>query len=268
MVFCVVVIAVLIGINLLINTSKDTDTAPKDEITSVAVTTTHHINADASEENVLYTNPTTEPNTTASNTVSLQNATKSTEKTASSDKSSKSTEKKRESNSSSSESNSGDVNSQSHYSDSSSSNANSYNTQPKIPQSGNYSSKRNSSANSKSSSSSSKASSKTSSTTNSSSSAVQSSAAPKPTEPAPKPTQSQNNIYLSYSYITVSQGDVVFLSLIGAQSGVSWSVSNSSVLINYGGGGNQCSFKAVSKGTAVVTANYNGASYYCTVKVS
>lgn len=76
MVFCVVVMAVLIGINLLINTSKDTDTAPKDELPSV--TTTNHINADTSEENGLYTNPTTEPNITASNTVSLQNATKST----------------------------------------------------------------------------------------------------------------------------------------------------------------------------------------------
>ena len=88
---------------------------------------------------------------------------------------------------------------------------------------------------------------------------------PKPTT---KPTKPQSNIYLSYSSITVTKGDVVFLSLINAESGVSWSVSNSSVLQNYGGGSNQCSFKALKKGSATVKASYNGKNYYCTVSVN
>ena len=260
-IFCVVAIAVLIGVNLLINASKNTETATQDEITS-AVMTTDYIDKDVREESELYSNPISEPDTTVSNTTSPKETTKSTEKAASSDKSSNHSEESRVSNSFSSESSLGDINSQSHYAERGSSHTNSYNynSQQKRSQSSNYSSQKSSSANSKSSNSSSK--------TSSSSKAPQSSAQPKPTQAVPKPTQAQNNIHLSYSYITVSQGDVVFLSLIGASSGVSWSVSNSSVLVNYGGGGNQCSFKAVSKGTAVVTANYNGTSYYCTVKVN
>lgn len=92
---------------------------------------------------------------------------------------------------------------------------------------------------------------------------------PKP-EPKPtiKPTKPQDNVYLSYNSIVVTKGDVVFLSLINAGNGVSWSVSNSSVLQNYGGGSNQCSFKAIKKGSATVSANYNGKNYYCTVSVN
>lgn len=140
----------------------------------------------------------------------------------------------------------------------------------------------NSSGNSSSgSSSSSKSNSNSSSSKSNSSSSITQKATQKPTtkpttkptskpEPKPttKPTQPQDNVYLSYSSITVTKGDVVFLSLINAGSGVSWSVSNSSVLQNYGGGSNQCSFKALKKGSATVTASYNGKNYYCTVSVN
>lgn len=85
----------------------------------------------------------------------------------------------------------------------------------------------------------------------------------KPTQ-APKP---QNNIYLSYRSITVKKNDVVFLTLINADAGITWSVGNSSVLQNYGGGGNQCSFKALSKGQTIVTATYNGRTYTCSVTI-
>lgn len=88
------------------------------------------------------------------------------------------------------------------------------------------------------------------------------------TKPTTKPTQIQNNIYLSYSSISANKGDVIFLSLINAENGVSWSISNSSVLQNYGGGGTQCSFKALKKGSATITATYNGKSYYCTVTIT
>ena len=129
-----------------------------------------------------------------------------------------------------------------------------------------------SSGNSSSGSSSSSKSSSNSSSSNSNSSSNTQKATQKPTtkpEPKPttKPTKPQDNVYLSYSSITVTKGDVVFLSLINAGSGVSWSVSNSSVLQNYGGGSNQCSFKALKKGSATVTASYNGKNYYCTVSV-
>lgn len=87
-------------------------------------------------------------------------------------------------------------------------------------------------------------------------------------KPTTKPTQANDNIYLSYSSVSVNKGDVVFLSLINAESGVSWSVSNSSVIQNYGGNGNQCSFKTLKKGSATVTAHYNGKNYYCTVTVN
>lgn len=136
----------------------------------------------------------------------------------------------------------------------------------------------NSSGNSSSgSSSSSKSSSNSSSSKSNNSSSSTQKATQKPTtkptskpEPKPttKPTQPQDNVYLSYSSITVTKGDVVFLSLINAGSGVSWSVSNSSVLQNYGGGSNQCSFKALKKGSATVTASYNGKNYCCTVSVN
>ncbi|MGN0508271.1 MAG: hypothetical protein ACI4GX_03475 [Ruminococcus sp.] len=130
-----------------------------------------------------------------------------------------------------------------------------------------------SSGNSSSGSSSSSKSSSNSSSSNSNSSSNTQKATQKPTtkpEPKPttKPTQPQDNVYLSYSSITVTKGDVVFLSLINAGNGVSWSVSNSSVLQNYGGGSNQCSFKALKKGSATVTASYNGKNYYCTVSVN
>lgn len=129
-----------------------------------------------------------------------------------------------------------------------------------------------SSGNSSSGSSSSSKSSSNSSSSNSNSSSNTQKATQKPTtkpEPKPttKPTKPQDNVYLSYSSITVTKGDVVFLSLINAGNGVSWSVSNSSVLQNYGGGSNQCSFKALKKGSATVTASYNGKNYYCTVSV-
>lgn len=139
----------------------------------------------------------------------------------------------------------------------------------------------NSSGNSSSGSSSSSKSSSNSSSSKSNNSSNTQKATQKPTtrptvkptskpEPKPttKPTQPQDNVYLSYSSITVTKGDVVFLSLINAGSGVSWSVSNSSVLQNYGGGSNQCSFKALKKGSATVTASYNGKNYYCTVSVN
>lgn len=131
----------------------------------------------------------------------------------------------------------------------------------------------NSSGNSSSGSSSSSKSSSNSSSSKSNSSSNTQKATQKPTtkpEPKPttKPTKPQDNVYLSYSSITVTKGDVVFLSLINAGSGVSWSVSNSSVLQNYGGGSNQCSFKALKKGSATVTASYNGKNYYCTVSVN
>lgn len=133
-----------------------------------------------------------------------------------------------------------------------------------------------SSGNSSSGSSSSSKSSSNSSSSNSNSSSNTQKATQKPTtkptskpesKPTTKPTQPQDNVYLSYSSITVTKGDVVFLSLINAGNGVSWSVSNSSVLQNYGGGSNQCSFKALKKGSATVTASYNGKNYYCTVSV-
>lgn len=135
----------------------------------------------------------------------------------------------------------------------------------------------NSSGNSSSGSSSSSKSSSNSSSSNSNSSSNTQKATQKPTtkptskpEPKPttKPTQPQDNVYLSYSSITVTKGDVVFLSLINAGNGVSWSVSNSSVLQNYGGGSNQCCFKALKKGSATVTASYNGKNYCCTVSVN
>lgn len=247
-VFCVVVIGVLIGINLLINSSKSAETATQDEITSAAISSIlpEATTVEASTASVIY-----------QETSEHQETTKSTEKETKSSNSSKSSGSKDShiNKSSSDNENEDNINSQSHYSDSNSENNNYYNYQPKKSQT-------NSISNSKSSSS----------RTNSSSKSPQSSAKPaKPTQPAPKPKPTQapaNNIYLSYSSITVSQGDVVFLSLIGVESGVSWNVNNSSVLINYGGGGNQCSFKAVSKGTAVVTASYNGTSYSCTVKVN
>lgn len=88
------------------------------------------------------------------------------------------------------------------------------------------------------------------------------------TEKQPEPTEKEDDIYLSYSSISVNTEDVIFLTLIGAENGVSWSVNNSSVLQNFGGGGNQCSFKAVSKGTATVTASYNNRSYTCNVTVN
>ena len=140
--------------------------------------------------------------------------------------------------------------------------------------SGNSSSGSSSSSKSKTSSSSSKNSS-SSSKSNSSSNTQKATQKPttKPTskpesKPTTKPTQPQDNVYLSYSSITVTKGDVVFLSLINAGNGVSWSVSNSSVLQNYGGGSNQCNFKALKKGSATVTASYNGKNYYCTVSVN
>lgn len=239
--FCVVVIGILIGINLLINFSKSSETATQDEITSAA------------PSSILYETTTVEPSTASvifKETSENQETTKSTEKETKSSTSSKSSSSKDShiDKRTSSNENSDNVNSQSHYADNSSSDNNYYNYQQKKPQT-------NSSSDSKASSS------KTS----------QSSDKPKPTQavPKPKPTQApENNIYLSYSSITVSQGDVVFLSLVGADNGISWSVSNSSVLANYGGGGNQCSFKALSKGTSVVTATYNGTSYYCAVKVN
>lgn len=89
----------------------------------------------------------------------------------------------------------------------------------------------------------------------------------KPTTPT-KPTQIPNNVYLSIRSSYVNKGDVVFLSLINAENGVSWSISNSSILQNYGGGGNQCSFKALNKGSATVTASYEGKNYCCTVNVT
>ncbi len=246
-VFCVVVIGVLIGINLLINSSKSAKTATQDEITSAAISSIlpEATTVEASTASVIYqeTSENKEPTKSAEKETKSSSSKSSASKDSHTNKSSSSSEK------------SEDINSQSHYADSNSENNNYYNYQPKKSQT-------NSSSNSKSSSS----------RTNSSSKSPQSSAKPaKPTQPAPKPKPTQapaNNIYLSYSSITVSQGDVVFLSLIGVESGVSWNVNNSSVLINYGGGGNQCSFKAVSKGTAVVTASYNGTSYSCTVKVN
>lgn len=270
MAFCVVAISALIGINLLINTSKSSVPATQDEIASASVTATIYADKDGYDEKIINTNPDVESDTTGLSTTSPPKATKPTEKATSSGKSSISSEEDKVTDSSSSKSNSGSISSQSHYADSSSSNSNYNNSYQKPPQSSNYSSQKSSSINSKPSSS------RTSSKTSSSSEIPQSSAAPKPiqtvskpTQAVPKPTQAPvNNIYMSYSSITVSQGDVVFLSLIGASSGVSWSMNNSSILVNYGGGGNQCSFKAISKGTVVVIASYNGARYYCTVKVN
>lgn len=86
--------------------------------------------------------------------------------------------------------------------------------------------------------------------------------------PAQETTLSQNNIYLSYSNITVRKGDIVFLNLINASDGVSWSVSNPNILQNYGGGNNQCSYKALNSGTAIITSSYKGINYYCTVTVT
>lgn len=92
----------------------------------------------------------------------------------------------------------------------------------------------------------------------------------KTTKPTTKSSQVQvqDNIYLSYSTVFTGQGDVVFLSLINAENGISWSVSDSSVLQNYGGSSNQCSFRALKRGSATVTATYNGKNYYCTVTVN
>ena len=97
---------------------------------------------------------------------------------------------------------------------------------------------------------------------------------PEPTKvQEPKPTvkpqeTTKDNIYLSYSSVSIHTDDVLFLNLIGADNGVSWSVGNSYILQNYGGGGNQCSFKALKKGSTTVTAAYNGRSYTCYVTVN
>lgn len=92
----------------------------------------------------------------------------------------------------------------------------------------------------------------------------------KPTsKPTVKPQETtKDNIYLSYSSVSIHTDDVLFLNLIGADNGVSWSVGNSYILQNYGGGGNQCSFKALKKGSTTVTATYNGRSYTCYVTVN
>lgn len=92
----------------------------------------------------------------------------------------------------------------------------------------------------------------------------------KPTsKPAVKPQETtKDNIYLSYSSVSLHTDDVMFLTLIEAENGVSWSVGNSYILQNYGGGGNQCSFKALKKGSTTVTATYNGRSYTCYVTVN
>lgn len=156
-------------------------------------------------------------------------------------------------------------------------NSKNYENSSKTESSNNSSSGNSSSGSSSSSKSSSNSSSSKSNNSSSSTQKATQKPTTKPTvkptskpEPKPttKPTQPQDNVYLSYSSITVTKGDVVFLSLINAESGVSWSVSNSSVLQNYGGGSNQCSFKALKKGTSTVTANYNGKNYYCTVSVN
>lgn len=86
--------------------------------------------------------------------------------------------------------------------------------------------------------------------------------------PAQETTISHNNIYLSYSNITAKKGDIVFLTLINASDGVSWSVSNPNILQNYGGGNNQCSYKALNPGTAIITSSYKGNNYCCTVTVT
>lgn len=92
----------------------------------------------------------------------------------------------------------------------------------------------------------------------------------KPTsKPTVKPQETtKDNIYLSYSSVSIHTDDVLFLNLIGANNGVSWSVDNSYILQNYGGGGNQCSFKALKKGSTTVTATYNGRAYTCYVTVN
>jgi FtsZ-interacting cell division protein ZipA len=88
-------------------------------------------------------------------------------------------------------------------------------------------------------------------------------------KPTVKPQETtKDNIYLSYSSVSIHTDDVLFLNLIGADNGVSWSVGNSYILQNYGGGGNQCSFKALKKGSTTVTATYNGRSYTCYVTVN
>lgn len=228
----------LILVNLALNSpssAKSVETQPSSS--TVAVTEFEHTTK-AEEETTV--KPTEKPDEKAT-----QKPTKKPEEKKENSKSSESSSKTESSNNSSSE--------------------NSYNY---YNSSGNSSSGSSSSSKSSSNSSSSKS-------NNSSSSTQKATQKPttKPTskpEPKPttKPTQPQDNVYLSYSSITVTKGDVVFLSLINAGSGVSWSVSNSSVLQNYGGGSNQCSFKALKKGSATVTASYNGKNYYCTVSVN
>lgn len=88
-------------------------------------------------------------------------------------------------------------------------------------------------------------------------------------KPTVKPQETtKDNVYLSYSSVSLHTDDVMFLTLIEAENGVSWSVGNSYILQNYGGGGNQCSFKALKKGSTTVTATYNGRSYTCYVTVN
>ena len=88
-------------------------------------------------------------------------------------------------------------------------------------------------------------------------------------KPTVKPQETtKDNVYLSYSSVSLHTDDVLFLNLIGADNGVSWSVGNSYILQNYGGGGNQCSFKALKKGSTTITAAYNGRSYTCYVTVN
>ena len=57
----------------------------------------------------------------------------------------------------------------------------------------------------------------------------------KPTsKPTVKPQETtKDNIYLSYSSVSIHTDDVLFLNLIGADNGVSWSVGNSYILQNY-----------------------------------
>lgn len=88
----------------------------------------------------------------------------------------------------------------------------------------------------------------------------------KPTVKPPETTK--DNVYLSYSSVSIHTDDVLFLNLIGADNGVSWSVGNPYILQNYGGGGNQCSFKALKTGSTTVTSTYNGRSYTCYVTVN
>ena len=88
-------------------------------------------------------------------------------------------------------------------------------------------------------------------------------------KPTVKPQETtKDNVYLSYSSVSLHTDDVMFLTLIEAENGVSWSVGNSYILQNYGGGGNQCSFKALKKGATTVTATYNGRAYTCYVTVN